>query len=149
MIIHTASEGITLARKLENDAAQFYEGLAKKHAADAEVFQTFTKENKKNIVQIDRSYYGVITDAIEGGFAFNLDTDKYTLQTGIPEKAKYADTLRQALAMEEKIIGFYTEAAEQSRALMADVPRTFLLVARKRDTRKTKLQELIARESGK
>ncbi len=149
MIIHTASEGITLARKLENDSAQFYEGLAKKYAPDAETFLTFAKENKKNIAQIDRAYYGVITDALEGGYALNLDTDKYTLQTGIPEKAKYADLLKQAAAMEEKITGYYTEAAEQSRALMADVPRTFLLVVKKRDSRKAKLQELIGREAGK
>ena len=28
MILHTASEGITLAKKLENDAAKFYEEMA-------------------------------------------------------------------------------------------------------------------------
>jgi rubrerythrin len=149
MIIHTASEGITLARKLENESAQFYEGLAKKYAPDAETFLSFARENKKNIAQIERAYYGVITDAIEGGYAFNLDTDKYTLQTVISEKAKYADILKQAAAMEGQITGFYTEAAEQSRALMADVPRTFLLVVKKRDSRKAKLQELLGREGGK
>jgi hypothetical protein len=145
MIIHTASEGITLARKLENDSAAFYEALAKKHAADAEVFQTFAKENKKNIAQIDRAYYGVITDAIEGGYAFNLDADKYALQTALASNAKYVDALKQAAVMEETINGFYTVAAEQSRALMADVPRTFLLVVKKRDTRRAKIQELIAK----
>jgi hypothetical protein len=45
--------------------------------------------------------------------------------------------------MEDKIIDYYTVAAEQSRALMADVPQTFLLVAKKRKARKEKLQELI------
>jgi rubrerythrin len=145
MIIHTASEGITLARKLENDSAQFYEGLAKKYTPDAEVFQTFAKENKKNISQIDRAYYGVITDALEGGYAFNLETEGYVLKTALPEKAKYADMLKQAAAMEDKIIAYYTAAAEQSRALMADVPQTFLQVARKRKTRQEKLQELLAK----
>jgi rubrerythrin len=136
---------MTLARKLENDSAAFYEALAKKYVPDAETYLTFAKENKKNIAQIDRAYYGVITDALEGGYAFNLDTDKYIIQTAIPEKAKYADVLKQAAAMEEKIIAYYTAAAEQSRALMADVPQTFLLVARKRKTRQEKLQELLAK----
>jgi rubrerythrin len=143
MIIHTASEGITLARKLENDSAKFYEDMARKYTKDAETLLSFSRENKKNIVQIDRAYYGVITDAIEGGYAFNLDPDKYTFRTEIPEKAGYADTLKQAAAMEGKITAFYTDAAEQSRALMADVPRTFLLVAKKREARLTKIKQLL------
>lgn len=148
-MIHTASEGITLARKLENDSAQFYEVMAKKYAQDAETYLTFSGENKKNITQIERAYYGVITDAIEGGYAFNLDPDKYAFPTAIPENANYADILTQAAAMEEKITGFYAEAAEQSRALMADLPRTFLLVVKKRDARKAKLKEFLGRETGK
>jgi hypothetical protein len=147
MIIHTASEGISLARKLENESAQFYEGMAKKYALDAEAYLSFASENKKNIAQIDRAYYGVITDAIEGCYAFNLDTSKYAIETGISEKASHADTLKQALVIEEKISGFYTEAAAQSRGLMADVPRAFLLVVKKREARKAKLQEFLAKAS--
>jgi hypothetical protein len=142
MIIHTASEGITMARKLENDSAGFYEDMAKKFTKDAETLRSFAQENKKNISQIDRAYYGVITDAIEGGYAFNLDTDKYILKTEIAGKAGYADTLKQALTIEDKITAFYTEAAQQSGALMADVPRTFLLVAKKRAARIAKIKQL-------
>jgi hypothetical protein len=142
MIIHTASEGITLARKLENDSAEFYEDMAKKFTKDAETLRSFAQENKKYISQIDRAYYGVITDAIEGGYAFNLDTDKYILKTEIAGKAGYADALKQALTIEDKITAFYTEAAQQSGALMADVPRTFLLVAKKRAARIVKLKQL-------
>ena len=149
MIIHTASEGITLARKLENESAQFYESIAGKYSQDTETLRSFARENKKNIAQVDRAYYGVITDALEGGYAFNLDTEKYTLEMDVPEKAKYADILAQAQAIEERITGFYAEAAEQSRCLMADVPRTFLLVAKKRESRKAKLRELLGRETGR
>ncbi len=148
MIIHTASEGITLARQLEGDSAQFYEEIAKKFPSDADTLMSFVSENKKFISQIERAYYGVITDAIEGGYAFNLDTENYALKTEIPETPVYSDILKKAAESEDKIISFYTEAAEQSRGLMADVPRNFLLVAKKRETRKSKLQELIARESG-
>ena len=142
MIIHTASEGITLAKKLENDSARFYEDMATKFTKDAETLQSFARENKKNIAQIERAYYGVITDAIEGGYAFNLDTDKYTLKTEIPAGAGYTDALKQALEVENKISAFYTEAAKQSGGLMADVPRNFLLVAKKRAARIEKLKQL-------
>ena len=121
----------------------FYEALAKKYPADAETFLAFAGQNKKNVEQIDRAYYGVITDALEGGYALNLEADGYALKTDIP--AKIAEALKQALAIEEKTIDFYIKAAEQSRALMADVPRNFLLIAKKREARKAKLQELIAK----
>jgi rubrerythrin len=142
MIIHTASEGITLARKLESESAGFYEDMARKYSKDAAVLQSFAQENKKNVAQIDRAYYGVITDAIEGGYAFNLDADKYVLKTALTENAGYADALKQALAMEDTITAFYTEAARQSQGLMADVPRTFLLVVKKRAARIEKLKQL-------
>ena len=104
MIIHTASEGVTLAKQLEKESAEFYENLAKKEAKDAETLQSFTRENRKNIVQIDRVYYGVITDAIEGGYAFNLETDNYVLDTGISDNAGYPDLLKKAIEIEDKII---------------------------------------------
>ncbi|OGN98915.1 MAG: hypothetical protein A2Y58_04615 [Chloroflexi bacterium RBG_13_51_52] len=143
MIIHTASEGITLARKLENESAEFYEHLSQKYTKDAETFLSFSRENKKNVIQIDRVYYGVITDAIEGGYAFNLDPDNYAFSIGIPENASYADILKQAVEIENKIITFYTDAAGQSDSLMADVPRAFRLVAKKRESRLEKLQQLL------
>jgi rubrerythrin len=143
MIIHTMSEGMSLAHKLEKDTAAFYEALLKKHSKDAEIFQGFVKENKKFEEQIDRAYYGVITDALEGGYALNLEIDGYTLKTDVP--VKYADALKQALTIEEKTTDFYTKAAEQSNSLMADVPRNFGLIAKKRESRKAKLQELLAK----
>jgi rubrerythrin len=143
MIIHTASEGISLSRNMENDSAVFYEKLAQQYGGDAEVFLAFAKENKKNVVQIERAYYGVITDAIEGGYALNLETDKYTLNTAVPDGADYSDVLKQALEVENSIIQYYTDAAEQSKSLLADVPRAFTLVAKKRKSRLDKLSSLL------
>jgi len=48
--------------------------------------------------------------------------------------------------MEEKILKFYSVAAEQSKHLMADVPRSFNLVAKKRNERISKLKAIIERE---
>jgi len=143
MIIHTASEGITLSKQLENDSADFYEKLAKQYEKGAEVFQSYVTENKKNTVQIDRAYYGVITDAIEGGYAFNLETDTYVLSLDIKDGAGYEDAVKQAIDIEKKIIQFYEEAAEQSKSLLADVPRAFTLIARKRKNRLEKLDSLL------
>ncbi|MBN1177155.1 MAG: hypothetical protein JXA51_05700 [Dehalococcoidales bacterium] len=143
MILHTASEGITFSKKLENDSAEFYEKLAQQNAGDAETLLSFAKENKKNVVQVERAYYGVITDAIEGCFAFKIDPDEYTPNTEIKDGTDRAAALQQAVEVENKIIKFYTDAAEQSRSLMADVPRAFTLITRKRAGRLEKLESLI------
>ena len=140
MIIHTAAEGITLAKKLENESARFYEEMAKQFPQNAGAFLSFAAENRKFISQIERAYYGVITDAIEGCFAFNLESDSYNLETAVPTDARAA--LDRAVKIEETIVRFYTEAAEQSGSLMADVPRSFSLIARKREGRIAKLKSL-------
>ncbi len=142
MILHTASEGISFAKKLENDSADFYEALAQSYTDDAETFLSFAKENKKFINQIERAYYGVITDAIEGAFAFNIEMDNYAFEITMPDRVNYAAVLEKAIAIEELIVTFYNDAAEQSKSLMADVPRTFRLVVKKRELRKPKLMEL-------
>ena len=142
MIMHTCSEVISFARQLENESAGFYESLARKYAKDGDVFLSFAKENKKNIVQIERAYYGVISDAIEGCFAFETDTAGYTFETELAGDASYAGALSRAVEIEVKIVKFYSDAAEQSKALMADVPRNFTLVAKKRSNRISKLQSL-------
>jgi len=145
MILHTASEGITFSKKLENDSAEFYESLARQNTEDAETFLSFAKENKKYVVQVERAYYGVITDAIEGCFAFNIDPEGYTLKTAVKDGADYAGVLNQAVEIEKAIIKFYTDAAEQSKSLMADVPRAFMIIARKRASRIEKLDSLLQR----
>lgn len=140
MILQTASEGVSLAKQLENESAIFYEGLAQQYPQGAEAFLALAKENKKNIAQIERVYYGVITDAIEGCYAFHLDPDHYTLVLALSKGAGYGEALAQAAKMEETIIQFYTDAADQAKSLMADVPRTFALIARKRGERLEKLK---------
>jgi len=142
MELNTASATISFAKKLEEDSAKFYEDLSQRYAKDVDVLLSFAKENRKNIVQIERTYFGVITDAIEGCFAFNINPDEYAFKTELAEKASYSDALEKALEIEEKIIKFYSDAAEQSKSLMADIPRAFVMVAKKRDNRKAILKSL-------
>jgi len=141
--LHTASETISFAKELEEKLAKFYEDLAKRYSKNEDILLSYAKENKKYITQIQRAYYSVITDAIEGGYAFDLDPNEYTLDTELPEKASYSDALDKAVEIEENMIKFYTVAAEQSMSLMADVPRNFKIVARKRSNRISKLKSIV------
>ncbi|MFC1939359.1 hypothetical protein ACFLXO_01580 [Chloroflexota bacterium] len=143
MMLNTCSGIISFARELENCAAKFYKDLSQKHSEDAEVLLSFARENQKNIKEIERTYYGIISDAIEGCYAFNVDIDEYEFTTELEAKASYADAIVQAMEMEEKIIKFYSDAAEQSRSLMADIPRAFTRIAKKRDQRKQQLESLL------
>jgi len=143
MGISTCSGAISLSKELENESAKFYEELSMRHEEDKDLFLAFAKENSKYVKQIERAYYGVITDAIEGCFAFDLNPEDYQLKVTLPKDASYSDALKKALAIEEKILNFYQVATEQSKHLMADVPRSFTLVAKKRSERVPKLKELL------
>jgi rubrerythrin len=143
MQLNTSASVISFAKQLEADSAGFYEKMAERYPQAAELFLTFSKENNKYTTMIQRAYYGVITDAIEGCFAFSVEVDKYTFEREPAKELGYTDALNQAIDMEQKLISFYTDAAEQSKAFMADVPRTFLIVAKKRKNREDKLRALL------
>jgi len=142
MRLQTASSVISFARELEGESAKFYEALAEKFAEGRDSFLSFAQENRKYIKQVEMAYYGVISDAIEGCFAFDLEGGDYALETTLAESAGYADALSQAVRMEETLVRFYTDAAKQSESLMADVPRAFMLIVRKRNERLAKLKSL-------
>ena len=145
MVLNTCSAVISFSKELENESAKFYETLSRKYAKDEAVFLSFVKDNGKNVVQIERTYYGVITDAIEGCFAFKVNPDEYRFKTELAESASYSDALDRAVEIEEKIIKFYSDAAEQSSSLMADVPRAFVKVAKKRNSRIPELRSLVTK----
>jgi len=142
MAISTCSGAISLSKELENDYANFYQELSKKFEKDKDLFLAFAKENAKYVTQIERAYYGVITDAIEGCFAFDINPEEYQIKMAVPGNLGYPEALTKAVGMEEKILNFYQVAAEQSKFLMADVPRAFTLVAKKRNERIEKLKSL-------
>ena len=143
MQLNTSASVISFTKRLEADSSSFYEKMAEEYPQAAELFLTFAKENNKYSTMIQRAYYGVITDAIEGCFAFSVETDKYLFEKEPTGELSYTDALNQAIDMERKLISFYTDAAEQSKAFMADVPRTFLIVAKKRNNREDKLRVLL------
>lgn len=145
MKLNTASAAISFSQKLEDDSATFYESLVGKHPEGNEAFTSFIRDNGKNKALVQRAYYGVISDALEGCFAFeDIDTDDFVIQTGLDEDVSYTRALEMAIGMEERIGTFYTAAAEASASLMADVPRAFQKIAKKRDERIDRLRSLLA-----
>jgi hypothetical protein len=143
MGISTCSGAISLSREIEAAATKFYEDLAGRFEKGKDLFLAFAKENGKFTTQIQRAYYGVITDAIEGCFAFDLNPEDFQIKEAAPSNAGYTDAVSAAIDMEEKILTFYQIAAEQSKNLMADVPRSFTLVTKKRTERLSKLKILL------
>jgi hypothetical protein len=141
MKLITASAAISFAKELEDKSTRFYEALLQKYPQGTETLLPFVQENNKHKTTIDRAYYGVISDALEGCFSFeDIDTDHYPIEAQLPEGTSYTDALTQAISIEEKIMTFYTQATEASRSLMADVPRTFEKIAKKRGERIKKLK---------
>jgi len=143
MQLTTASEVIRFAVELENRAAKFYEGLATRYPEAKEVFSSFVKENEKNRILVQRAYNEVVSDALETGFSFEgFEADVYMIDVDLAQDAHLSHAVKKALEIEERIEKFYATAAEMSKALLADIPRTFERIAKKRTERKEKLKSL-------
>lgn len=142
MNLRTASETLSFIRELEEKAAVFYEELARRFPENKEDFLAFAQENRKFNKQIQMAYQSVITDAIEGCYAFDLETDDYALETELPENTGLTHAAAKALDVEKTIVLCYTVAADQSASLLADVPRNFRLVIKKRNKRLEKLTSM-------
>jgi hypothetical protein len=140
MKLCTTSETISFAKDLEEQSGKFYKKMAERFD-QAINFRLFQEENRKFSIQIQRAYQSVITDAIEGCYAFKLESDDYLLDTGLPEGLDFSAALEKAILIEEKISAFYETAADQSMSLMADIPRNFKMVSRKRQKRIDQLKQ--------
>lgn len=140
----TASSVISFVVKLEEDSATFYDELSRRWPSAGETLVSFSKQNRKNKAVVQRAYYGVISDALEGCFAFtDLDTEDYLIDTILSPDESYMDSLQKAIEIEKRIIAFYIDAARPAKSLLADVPRAFERIASKRNERILKLNELI------
>jgi hypothetical protein len=142
VILHTASEVVSLAKKLETDLADFYEAAAVKSAGDAEALLIFASEDRRNAAQVERAYYSAISDIIEGTTTFKLDAGRYEFPGAVGLKAATPGVLVQVIEMERRVAAFYADAATQSKSLMTDIARVFLLLARKHAARLDSLKTL-------
>jgi len=144
MICETASQVISFAGELEEKSAQFYGELAEKHQALKDTFIALARENRKIRLTVQRSYQEVISDALEAGFCFQgLDTDDYPVELDLAPDQDFSSIVKTALAAEKTIEAFYRDAAEKSSGLLADIPRTFERIARKREERLRRIESLL------
>ncbi|MBN1320310.1 MAG: hypothetical protein JXA87_05635, partial [Thermoleophilia bacterium] len=109
---------------------------------NAETFLGYAKVNNKNVANVQRTYFGVITDGIEGCYAFNLEPELYVLDLALPGGITKTDALAKAMAGEETISRLYADAGEQGKGLTADVARAFTIIARKKCERVEELKAL-------
>ena len=143
MTLITASQVIGFALQLEERSAGFYLSLADKFPDCADALQSHSKACRKHAKQIERAYRGVISDALETGFAFDICEDDFPMQETMTDGNQSASVHKQVRDMEEIAIRFYRAAAHQSASLLADIPKLFLLVAERRERRLAELDGLV------
>ena len=143
MKLNTMAGVMSFVSKIENDSASFYENYAEKYPELKDTFLSLAKENRKFEKNIKRTYFGVITDTLESNYAFQgLDTDDYNFETQLPENVDSSEAGKTAREIEETIKNFYLKAAQLSDGLMADIPRLFRKIAKKREERCQSLESL-------
>jgi len=142
--IITASQAVSYITKVMGESAKLYESLAQKYAEEKETFLSLAKENMLNKKSIERAYYEIISDKLEACFCFSdLNTDKYSTKTELPEDIDYSSTLSNLLDMEEKTRNFLLDAGKQSKSLVPDVSWIFERMGKKRAERIAKLRMLL------
>jgi len=146
MTLRTASEGISHARALEEGLVGAYETIGNRWPEVKDAVSPFRVFAAKCITDVERTYYGVITDAIEGGFCFELEPDRYHAVCAEELQNSLAVALSEAAKAEEALCRFYEDAGEQSRELLADIPRVFERIAKRRRGRLSELENLIPKK---
>ncbi len=143
MKLNTMAAVMSFVSKIENDSASFYRNYAGKYPELESIFLSWNKENGKFEKNIKRTYFGVITDTLESNYAFQgLDTDDYNFETQLPENVDSSEAEKKAREIEETIKNFYLKAAQLSDGHMADIPRLFRKIAKKREERCQSLESL-------
>ena len=143
MKLNTMAAVMSFVSKIENDSASFYRNYAEKYPELESIFLSWNKENSKFEKNVKRTYFGVITDTLESNYAFQgLDTDDYNFETQLPENVDSSEARKKAREIEETIKNFYLKAAQLSDGLMADIPRLFRKIAKKREERCQSLESL-------
>jgi len=139
---HTASSVIKLAEAQETASARFYDAALQKAPLRPDLFEAYAAENRKNAKLVRRTYYEVVSDALETGFSFrsaDLPIDVIEFHSGMDD---FSEVVNTAIQIEETLEAFYHLLASQSRSLLADLSRLFDRLAKRRVERAMKLRLL-------
>ena len=143
MKLSTMAGVMSFVSKIENDSSFFYKTCSEKYPELENKFLSWSKENNKFEKNIKRTYFGVITDTLESNYAFQgLDTDDYDVDMQLPVDVDASEATKKACEIEETIRHFYLKAAQLSEGHLADIPRLFRKIARKREERCQSLETL-------
>ncbi|UCC33038.1 MAG: hypothetical protein JSW53_04415 [Candidatus Bathyarchaeota archaeon] len=138
----TCSAIVSFAQRLEEASSKFYEELAGKYAEGRETFLVFARECIKNKVLVTRTYQETISDALEACF-IQMDLSNYPSEIALNEGQSYQVALEAAIKLEENAGRFYSDAAEQSKSLLATIPRAFKRAAERRNGRRARLKTIL------
>lgn len=144
-MLNTASAIMSFYERLEDQAAGFYDSLARdeKFSEGRDTFMALSKESRRHKEMVLRVYREVITDAIEAGFSFTgLDESDYEIDTELTGDLSLRDVLEKAVDIEEKSQRLCNDASESSRALMADITQALGWVASRKARRVQTLKSL-------
>ena len=145
-MLNTTSAFIRFHGELEDKIKEFYENLSliEKYSDGKEIFLILSKENKKHKDMILRTYQEVITDALEAAFPLtNLDESNYKINIEVTENLKFQDLVKKAIDIEEMSYKFCEDIGNSTSGLMADIPQSFIWVAKRKIQRKKKLEFLL------
>jgi rubrerythrin len=141
----TTAAIISFSESLEDGSSAFYGELAERWPDQQDSFRAFALEGKKNKTLVVRTYQETISDALEASYCFEgLNLGQYETKIRPAETASLVECLEQAVTLEETAYAFYLDVAERSESLLATIPRAFKRVAKKRNKRKTHLEELLS-----
>ena len=150
MQLCTTSETLSFIKDHERSLIDMYNRISERfpqYNANG-LLAASAKEIKGYIQELDRSYYSVITDALEGCFGFDLTAEKYSIDADTPDGLSGESCLQKAIAVETIMLALYEEAATQSGPLLADVPRSMRIIQRKRTKRLEGIKALIQAPQG-
>ncbi len=140
-MLETTSEVLSFLQEMEETTAVFYEAAAVRYPAMGPALADLVAEGRRFIKQAQRAYYGAVTDAFEGSFAFSMEPSDYAF-SGDGHAPDPAAVAGQARDREGKLAAAYRDAAAQSAVLMPEVARVLALLAKKHDARQERLAAL-------
>jgi hypothetical protein len=140
--LRTAASVISFITRIERDSSEFYENWGNRHEELKAAFLGFAKENLKNEQNIKRSYFGVVSDALETNFCFKGLEANVEIDT-LGDDASPPEILKASIRLEDAIRAFYGEASKRSEGLLADVPRAMARVAKARGARIERLRSIL------
>lgn len=132
--LKTASSVVNYIIAIESASADFYGQSAAAYSELQNALEKLAKENRKYGKRIKKAYYSAVTDALETNFSFKgLEAAVALPEAGVWESATHLQ--RRAIVLEKSVQSFYLEAANQSKGLLADVPKAIMRLAKERDKR--------------